>query len=28
MDETLWGKVKMMTFYDKKGNGYSISIIH
>ena len=28
MDETLWDKVKGMTFYDKEGNGYSIPIIH
>lgn len=28
MDETLWEKVKGMTFYDKEGNGYSVSVNH
>ncbi|MBI5602669.1 MAG: hypothetical protein HY879_04875 [Deltaproteobacteria bacterium] len=28
MDETLWDKVRGVTFYDKEGNGYSTPIIH
>ncbi|MBA4394248.1 MAG: hypothetical protein C0407_11925 [Desulfobacca sp.] len=28
MDETLWNKARLITFFDKEGNRYSTSIKH